>query len=244
MADDFEKVRVARAWDEGPQLRALALDTGTTGFAAKHAIPGQYVRARLPGEKEAFLAIASAPGSAELELLLQKSAPGDPPKHAVSERSESNRTVDKLAALSLGDSLEISAPAGKGYPIEAERGRDVLLFAGGSGISAIRSLAEWIAAHRADFGRVVLLFGARTPEDLAYRSMFERWGGHRIEVVPVLSRAAGGWTGRTGYVPAALPDCAIDPKNASAFVTGGKAFDAGITEALGVLGITRIFRNF
>lgn len=233
MADDFQKVLVARAWDEGPQLRALALDTGTTGFAAKHAIPGQYVRARLPGEKEAFLAIASAPGSPELELLLQKSASGDPPK-----------PVDRLAALRLGGSLEITAPAGKGYPIEGERGRDVILFAGGSGISAIRSLVEWIAAHRADFGRAVLLFGARTPEDLAYRSMFERWGGHRIEVVPVLSRAAEGWTGRTGYVPAALPDCAIDPTNASAFVTGGKAFDAGITEALGKLGVVRIFRNF
>ena len=233
MANDFEAVRVARAWDEGPSLRALELDAGATGFAAKHTIPGQYVRARLPGQKEAFLAIASAPGASALELLLQKSAPGDPPK-----------PVDALAALATGDSLEISAPGGKGYPVEAERGRDLLLFAGGSGISAIRSLVEWIAAHRADYGRAVLLFGARTADDLAYRSLFERWGGHRIEVVPVLSRAAQGWTGRTGYVPVALADLAIDPAKASAFVTGGKAFDAGIAEALGKLGVTRIFRNF
>lgn len=233
MSNDFATVRVARAWDEGPQLRALDLDVGATGFAAKHTIPGQYVRARIPGQKEAFLAIASAPGTTALELLLQKSAPGDPPK-----------PVDALAALSAGDPLEISAPGGKGYPIEAERGRDILLFAGGSGISAIRSLVEWIADHRADFGRVALLYGARTPEDLAYRSMFERWGGHKIEVVPVLSRAAAGWAGRIGYVPTALPELAIDPGKSSAFVTGGKAFDAGITEALGALGITRIFRNF
>lgn len=234
MSNDFATVRVARAWDEGPRLRALALDTGDTGFAARHTVPGQYVRARLPGKNEIFLAIASPPGAPALELLLQTSAAGEAPK-----------PVDELAALAAGDTLEIGAPDGKGYPIESQRGRDLLLFAGGSGISAIRSLVEWISAHRAEFGRAVLLFGARTPEDLAYRTLFEQWSGKRIEVVPVLSRAAAGtWAGRSGYVTAALPELALDPSNASAFVTGGKAFDTAIAEALTKLGITRIYRNF
>lgn len=233
MSNDFATVRVARAWDEGPFLRALELEAGDS-FRAQHTLPGQYVRARLPGKKEVFLAVASAPGARSFELLLQKSAPGDPPK-----------AVDELAALSAGDALEVAAPAGKGYPIEGERGRDVLLFAGGSGISAIRSLLEWIGAHRADFGRAILLFGARTPDDLAYRALFEQWSGNKIEVVPVLSRAAAGtWAGRSGYVTGALPELALDPARASAFVTGGKAFDASIADALGKLGITRIYRNF
>lgn len=234
MADDYATVRVARAWNEGPRLRALALDTGTTGFAAKHEVPGQYVKARpAGGGKEAFLAIASPPGSRELELLLQTSAPGEP-----------ERAVDALARLGAGDALEITAPGGKGYPIANERGRDILLFAGGSGISAIRSLLEHIAVHRADYGRCVLLFGARTADDLAYRSLFQKWSDCRVEVVPVLSRGGAEWKGRAGYVTAGLPDLSVEAAKTSAFVTGGKAFDASVTESLAKLGISRIFRNF
>ena len=233
MADDFAKVTIARAWDEGLRLRALALDV-PADYVAKYATPGQYVRARVPGQKEAFLALASRPGDPVFELLLQRSPAGDPPK-----------AVDAIAALKPGDTIEMSAPGGKGFAIDGERGRDILLFAGGSGISAIRSLVEHIGEHRERYGRCVLLFGAREIGDLAYRSLFERWSQHRIDVVPVLSRAAGGsWTGRTGYVQQALPELAIDAAKASAFVTGGKAFDAAVVEALGKLGITRIFRNF
>ena len=232
---DFAAVRIARAWDEGPRLRALELELGASGLAARYTTPGQYVRARQPGGgKEVFLALASAPGAPAFELLIQRTAEGEAP-----------RTADAIAALEAGEPLEISAPEGKGFPIEGERGRDILLFAGGSGISAIRSLVEWIALHRKAFGRAVLLFGARTVGDLAYRDLFERWSGHRIEVVPVLSRAhPERWQGRTGYVQGALPELSLDPARASAFVTGGKAFDAAVSESLRKLGITRIYRNF
>lgn len=234
MSNDFAEVTVARAWDEGPRLRALELDLRATGFAPRFTTPGQYLRARAPGSKEAFLAIASAPGSPRFELLVQRSPDGEPPKAA-----------DAIAAIPEGGTLEITEPAGKGYPIAGEKGRDLLLFAGGSGISAVRSLAEHIAAHRPDFGRVVLLYGARSIDEMAYRSLFDGWTRRAIDVVPVLSRsAAGSWSGRQGYVQQCLPELALDPSRVSAFVTGGKPFDAAVCEALGKLGVTRIFRNF
>ena len=232
----FTAVKVAKAWNEGPRLRGLQLDA-PDALRAAYTVPGQYVKARAPGaEKDAFLAIANAPGAKTLELLIQLAAPGEPAKAA-----------DAVAALPSGSSVEITAPAGKGFPVAAEKGRDLLLFAGGSGISAIRSLAEWVAAHRADYGSVTLFFGARTAGDLAYRNLFEEWRGARIEVVAVLSRPEpGSWTGRVGYVQSALTEAKVDGARTSVFLAGGKPFDAAVVAGVTAVGVPadRIFRNF
>jgi NAD(P)H-flavin reductase len=234
VADDWQPVTVAEASNEGPRLRALVLDLGASGFGARFVAPGQYVKARIPGEVgETFLALANAPGDERFELLVQADETSSP-------------TARALFRLATGDRLEIAAPAGKGFGVDAQRGRDLLLFAGGSGISAIRSVAEHVARHRDGFGRVLLFFGVRSADDLAYRAMFERWKSARIEVEPTLSRAAGDWRGRTGYVTAALAALGPDPKNASAFIAGGKEFTVAVTQSLERIGLdkARIFRNF
>lgn len=236
MADEFKSVRVVKAWDEGARLRALRLDLGGTGYSEKFTTPGQYVKARANASaKEAFMAIASAPGPGQaFELLVQKSDAGD-------------TAADLLAAARAGDAIEMTAPGGKGFPVDAERGRDVLLLAGGSGISAIRSVLEHVARHREAFGRTMLLFGARSVDDLAYRHLFEDWRKAQIEVEPTLSKPEdGAWTGRRGYVTAAFADLDMDAPRTSVFVAGGKEFLAASTDALRALGIPpeRIFKNF
>ena len=236
MADEFKPVPVTKAWDEAPRLRALLLDLADTGYAERFTVPGQYVKVRAPGSpKDAFMAIASAPGDRTIELLVQRSDAG-------------GSAADLVAAAAAGDRLEITAPAGKGFPVASERDRDVLLLAGGTGISAIRSALEHIAARRADYRRTILLFGARRADDMAYRRLFDGWRGARVEVEPTLSRPddPAAWTGRVGYVTAALADLALDPPLTSVFAAGGKEFLAASTEALRSLGIPaeRIFKNF
>ena len=236
MGDLYRGVGVARAWDEGPRLRGLGLDLTGTGLAEKFTLPGQYVKARANSSaKEAFMAIASAPGTGgTIELLVQKTDAG-------------GAAADLLAAAKAGDQVEITEPAGKGFPIAGERGRDVLLLAGGTGISAIRSALEWIALRRGDFGRTMLLFGARRVDDLAYRQLFDGWRRANIEVEPTLSKPEDGlWTGRRGYVTAAFADLKMDAARTSVFVAGGKEFLVASTDALKLLGISseRIFKNF
>lgn len=236
MADEYKSVRVAKAWDEGPRLRALSLDLAGTGYVEKFTAPGQFVKARAnAGAKEAFMAIASGPGHGQaIELLVQKTDAG-------------NAAADLLANVNAGETVEMTAPAGKGFPVDGERGRDVLLLAGGSGISAIRSVVEHVAHHRKDFGRAMLVFGARRIDDLAYRKLFEVWREAQIEVEPTLSRPEdGAWTGRRGYVTAAFADLKMDAPRTSVFVAGGKEFLTASTDALRALGIApeRIFKNF
>ncbi len=98
--------------------------------------------------------------------------------------------------------------------------------------------------RRTEFGRVVLFFGARRVEDLAYRKSFDTWKGSGVEVEPTLSRPAdGSWEGRKGYVQLALAEAKVDPTRSSAFIAGGKDFNAAVREALVAQGITRIFLN-
>lgn len=237
MADEFLPLRVAKAWNEGPRLRALELAVTGTPLEGAYRTPGQFLRARAGGTgKEAFLALANAPGGATLELLVQIPDPPDPTKAAA-----------MLAALGEGDTVEVTPPGGKGFPVEGERGRDLMLFAGGSGISAIRSVLEYVIAHRKEYGRVVLLFGARTVDDLAYRTNFEQWQSCGVEIEPTLSRPGGpDWEGRIGYVQHALEDLRPDVERVSAFLAGGKDFNAAVTEALSTMGVDpgRIHRNF
>lgn len=237
MPDEFLPLRVAKAWDEGPRLRALELAVTGTPLEGAYRTPGQFLRARAGGtDKEAFLALANAPGGPTLELLVQIPDPPDPAKPAA-----------RLAALGEGDTVEVTAPGGKGFFVEWERGRDVLLLAGGSGISAIRSVLEYVIAHRKEYGRVMLFFGARTVDDLAYRTNFEQWQAHEVEIEPTLSRPGDVvWQGRIGYVQQAFAELGCDPARLSAFVAGGKDFSAAVTEALTTMGVdpARIFKNF
>jgi NAD(P)H-flavin reductase len=79
----------------------------------------------------------------------------------------------------------------------------LLLAAAGTGISALRPLLLHACARRGDFGRVVLLHGARAPDEFAWQEETSTWRDAGVEVVHVVSRPAGpGWDGPTGHVQA------------------------------------------
>ena len=116
----------------------------------------------------------------------------------------------------------MSAPLGEGFDIDAFRGRDALLFATGSGISGIRPVVHHLVRHRDRFGRVVLFFGARTPDGFAYLDELPAWERRAIEVVRVVSRPPAGtpWPGPTGHVQDALDRLAPDTGEAVALLCG------------------------
>ena len=53
--------------------------------------------------------------------------------------------------------------------------------AGGIGLAPLRPVVYELLAQRERFGRVVLLYGARTPKDLLYIKELRRW---RSRVIP------------------------------------------------------------
>lgn len=145
----------------------------TEAVAARYTLPGQVLAFRPAsgeGDKPLYIALASSPGEARaFEVLLGPAA---------AERLE----------VTEGATWTFEGPFGKGYPVDAARGKDVLLFAVGSGLAALRPVVQAIRAEREAFGRVTLYVGAHTPHDFPYADELRVWPADGIEVRRAISK--------------------------------------------------------
>ena len=68
---------------------------------------------------------------------------------------------------------------------------------------------------------MILLYGARTPDDIVFRKEIERWRSRMdLEVDVTVDAAADGWRGKVGVVTTLIPRAGIDPDSTAAFVVG------------------------
>lgn len=229
MDEGWHPGRIVSSQREAAGLRSIHVDVSGTPLVGSHSLPGQYVRVRVDG-LEGVYAIASGPetDAATFELLVKSGS----------------EAADALAAAPVGTQVRVAPPEGLGFPLSHGYGHRVLLFATGSGISAIRSLILAIRQKRAKFRSVTLYFGARTPDAFAYEREIEDWRHNGIDVVRTVSRPGSpGWRGLTGYVQAHLPNEAFE--DAVAFVCGQPEMVDDVRRALQDRGMPagQIFQN-
>jgi NAD(P)H-flavin reductase len=124
-----------------------------------------------------------------------------------------------MAKLKRGELLGVRGPFGSAWPTEAAVERDVVLIAGGIGLAPLRPVLHCLLVRRRKAGRVVLLCGARTPEDLLYARELERWR-EKCEVHVTVDRATGTWRGNIGVVTTLIPRTPFDPQTAIAMICG------------------------
>lgn len=126
-----------------------------------------------------------------------------------------------LGKLKKGDVLGVRGPFGARWPVEEAAGKDVVLAAGGIGLAPLRPVLYRIMADRQRFGKVVLLYGTRTPEDIIFRQELEEWRGRMdMEVEVTVDRAGADWRGNVGVVTTLLPRAVFDPANTIAMLCG------------------------
>jgi NAD(P)H-flavin reductase len=80
-----------------------------------------------------------------------------------------------MGSLGIGDCIGVRGPFGSSWPLDEARGKDVLIVAGGIGLAPLRPAIYAILNNRSDYGRVVLLYGTRTQEDLLYQEEIQQW---------------------------------------------------------------------
>ena len=130
-------------------------------------------------------------------------------------------TVTKaMRRLRRGDMLGVRGPFGSCWPIEQAAGHDVVLIAGGIGLAPLRGALSQLLRRRNKPGKVVLLYGVRTPEDMLYRHELERWRSAGLQIFATADRATGSWPGHVGVVTALIPRAPFDPVNTVAMVCG------------------------
>jgi len=115
----------------------------------------------------------------------------------------------------------VRGPYGSPWPLDVAEGGDLILVAGGIGLAPLRPVMLQALAQRQRFGRVVLLYGTRSSEELLYRRELERWSAHLdIEVHVTVDRAGASWRGDVGVVTRLIPKLSVDVERAHAMVCG------------------------
>jgi NAD(P)H-flavin reductase len=126
-----------------------------------------------------------------------------------------------LCASRRGDVLGVRGPYGRGWGVEAARGHDLVIVAGGIGLAPLRPVVHAVLADRAAYGQVALVVGARTEQELLFRAELDGWWhANQIDVRTIVDRASPGWSGSVGVVTGELVGLALDPERTRAMVCG------------------------
>ncbi len=126
-----------------------------------------------------------------------------------------------MQRLKKGDVVGVRGPYGAAWPVAAAEGSDVLIITGGIGLAPLRPALYHILRHRKRYGRVSLLYGARTPADILYRKELEKWRARMdIDVAVTVDHATGGWKGHVGLVTTLIRRASFDPPRSAAMICG------------------------
>jgi NAD(P)H-flavin reductase len=115
----------------------------------------------------------------------------------------------------------LRGPFGKGWPVDAATGSDVIVVAGGLGLAPLRPALYRLLARRERYGNLALLYGTRSPDHILFRRELESWRQRLdIDIDVTVDHALSGWHGHVGVVTNLIPRAAFDPLQAIAFVCG------------------------
>lgn len=193
--------RVHRCRRENRQVSTLELEL--TGEDMPPFEPGQFNMLTKFGVGEVAIGLSGDP--AKLKTVTHTI-------HAVGP------VTSALARLRTGDVIGVRGPFGVGWPMAQAVGRDVVIVAGGLGLAPLRPVIYRLLAERSRYGRIVLFYGARSPDAVVYRRELAAWRG--LEVALTVDHATSDWPGHVGVVTTLIPRATFDPAAAIAFVCG------------------------
>jgi NAD(P)H-flavin reductase len=126
-----------------------------------------------------------------------------------------------LVALRPGQALGVRGPFGVGWPMAEVEGRDVVILAGGLGLAPLRPVLSVLAAERARYGQVIVLYGARSPADILYERELQRLRRRLdLEIEVTVDHAGSDWRGHVGVVTTLLGRFKLEPAKTVALVCG------------------------
>ena len=126
-----------------------------------------------------------------------------------------------LITAPTGAVLGVRGPFGTSWDVADGEGGDVVFVAGGIGLAPLRPALLELVARRDRYNRVVLLYGARTPEDILFGDELRSWAkDHGVVVEVTVDNGQHAWRGRVGFVTQLVPRAGFDPRNTLALVCG------------------------
>ena len=180
---------------------------GTDGKKLFEHMPGQCAMVSVPGVGECMFSITSSPTNQEyMEFSIKKCG----------------CVTTVLHALEVGAMVTVRGPYGKNFPVEGDfKGKDLLFIAGGIGLAPLRSVINYVRHYRENYGKVVIVYGARSADDLVdFKEIQTEWKNEpNFEVYLTIDRPQEGWGDHVGFVPSYVKELGLD-KNMTAVLCG------------------------
>ena len=190
--------RVTAIKEESTDVKTYTITT-LDGQKPFTPLPGQLGMLSLPAVGEAMFSITNQ-GENDLEMAIK----------------EVGQLTSALHQLEVGQEVGIRGPYGNGFPMEELKGRDLVFIGGGIGLAPVRSVIMHCLRHRADYGHLTVIYGARSVEDLCFKDdLFNNWPQvEDMDVYVTIDREQEGWDGHVGFVPDYVKELAPAPQTA------------------------------
>jgi NAD(P)H-flavin reductase len=169
--------------------------------------PGQFVEVSLFGIGEAPISVSSSPSRSNGTFELCVRNVGD--------------VTGAMHQMEPGAMMGIRGPFGEPFPVDKMMGKDVLFAAGGLGLAPLRSLINQVLDNRGSFGRVIILYGTKHPDEILFGEELAEWAQRDdVEFHMTVDQGSEDWTGNVGVITTLFPKIVIDPRNTVAATCG------------------------
>jgi len=189
---------IKEMFDETPDVKSFRV-VGLDGKKLFEHKPGQCAMLIVPGVGESMISITSSPTVQEyMQFSIKKCG----------------CVTTWLHNAQPGQQIAIRGPIGNGFPVDTTfKGKDILVIAGGIGLAPVHSVVDYMLAHRSDYGRIQVIYGSRSKQDLVFlKQLQEEWAhAPNLDLNLTIDRAQDDWDGHVGFVPPYVTEMNPDP---------------------------------
>ena len=189
---------IKEMFDETPDVKSFRV-VGLDGKKLFEHKPGQCAMLIVPGVGESMISITSSPTVQEyMQFSIKKCG----------------CVTTWLHNAQPGQQIAIRGPIGNGFPVDTTfKGKDILVIAGGIGLAPVHSVVDYMLAHRSDYGRIQVVYGSRSKQDLVFlKQLQEEWAhAPNLDLNLTIDRAQDDWDGHVGFVPPYVTEMNPDP---------------------------------
>jgi sulfhydrogenase subunit gamma (sulfur reductase) len=199
-------VNVDEITDEAPEVRTFYLSFTDPVVGEQFKLKsGQFIMCTVFGAGEFAVSLPPSPENDRFHITVRRVG----------------KVTNALHGLRPGDKLGVRGPFGNGFPFADIKGKNIVYIAGGIGLIPLRSSIVHVLQHRQAFGRIILLYGARTSADLLYQQNITEWRKTPgFETFITIDRSEPNWDGEVGFVHTLIEKAKVPVEDTVAFVCG------------------------
>ncbi len=203
---------------ETEDTKTFSLSFEDSSYAAQ---PGQFNMVGYPGVGEAPISLSSIVSEGKFQ-------------HTIRNVGRVTKFIDKCEE---GDVMHIRGPYGTYWPLDNATGNDILLIAGGVGFAPLRPVVQEILRKRDSFGKVTVIYGARSPDNMLFMSEVDTWRKD-IEVYLTVDEVPPQiqWDHDVGLVTKLLDKATFNPVKTFAFICGPEIMMLFVSRGLSIRG--------